>query len=76
MPEFDHAQRWISAAHITDELQLGICMLVWVAVGASGLAGQGCHTPIPALFPEVNVRAALVVLSAGAGDAIFLCVLH
>ena len=76
VPEFDHAQGWIPAAHIADELQLGLCMLVGVAVRPYGLAGQGCHTSIPALLPEVDVRPALVVLPAGAVDAVFLCVLH
>ena len=76
VPELDHAQGWISAAHVADELQLGLCVLVWMAVGPSGLAGQGCHTTIPALLPEVDVRPALVVLPAGAADAVFLCVLH
>lgn len=76
VPQFDHAQFGISAAHIADELQLGLCVLVGVAVGPSGLAGQGCHTTIPALLPEVDVRPALVVLPAGAADAVFLCVLH
>ena len=76
VPEFDHAQGWIPAAHIADELQLGLCVLVGVAVGPSGLAGQGRHTTIPALLPEVDVRPALVVLPAGAADAVFLCVLH
>ena len=76
VPELDHAQGWIPAAHVADELQLGLCVLVWMAVGPSGLAGQGYHTTIPALLPEVDVRPALVVLPAGAADAIFLCVLH
>ena len=76
VPELDHAQGWISAAHVADELQLGLCVLVWMAMRSSGLAGQGCHTSIPALLPEVDVRPALVVLPAGAADAVFLCVLH
>ena len=76
VPESDHTQGWIPAAHIADELQLGLCMLVGVAVRPSGLAGQGCHTTIPALLPEVDVRPALVVLPAGAADAVFLCILH
>ena len=47
-----------------------------MAVRAFGLAGQGCHASVPALFPKVDVRPALVVFPAGAADAIFLCVLH
>ena len=76
VPEFDHTQGWIPAAHIADELQLGLCVLVRMAMGPSGLAGQGCHTAVPALLPEVDVRPALVVLPAGAADAVFLRVLH
>ena len=76
VPEFDHAQGWIPAAHVADELQLGLCMLVGVAVRPSGLAGQGCHTTIPALLPEVDVRPAFVVFPAGAADAVLFCVLH
>ena len=76
VPQFDHAQFGIPAAHIADELQLGICVLVGMAVGPSGLTDQGRHTTIPALLPEVDVRPALVVLPAGAADAVFLCVLH
>ena len=76
MPQFDHAQRWIPTAHITDELQLLLRMLVWMTVRASGLAGEGRHTSIPTLLPKVDVRPAFVVLPAGAADAIFLCVLH
>ena len=56
--------------------RVGLCVLVGVAVGPSGLAGKGRHTSIPALLPEIDVRPALVVFSAGAADAVFLCVLH
>ena len=76
LPRIGGTQGWIPAAHIADELQLGLCVLVGVAVGPSGLAGQGRHTTIPALLPEVDIRPALVVLPAGAADAVFLCVLH
>ena len=76
MPEFEHTQGWIPAAQIADELQLGLRVLVGVAVGPSGLAGKGRHTSIPALLPEIDVRPALVPLPAGAADAVFLCVLH
>ena len=76
VPQLDHAQRRIAAAHIADELQLGLCVLVGVAVRPSGLAGQRRHTPVPALLPEVDVRPALVVFPAGAADAVLFCVLH
>ena len=76
MPEFNHAQGWISAAHVPDEFPFCFRMLVWMAVRSPGLAGKGCRTSIPALLPEVDVRSALVIFSAGAADTVFFCVLH
>ena len=61
MPEFNHAQGWISAAHVPDEFPFCFRMLVWMAVRPPGLTGKGCRTSIPALLPEVDVRPALVV---------------
>ena len=46
----------IPAAHIADELQLSFRVLIWMTVGPSGLAGQGRHTSVPALFPEVTMN--------------------
>ena len=76
MPKLDHAQRWVSAAHVTNELQLGFRVLVRMAVRASGLAGEERLTSIPALLPKVDVRPTFVVLSAGAADAVLFCVFH
>ena len=76
VPQFHHAQVWIAAAHIPDQLQLRLCVLVGMAVRPPGLAGQGCHAPIPAGLPEVDVRPALVVFPAGTAHAVFFCVLH
>ena len=76
MPKLDHTQRRIAAAHVADELQLVLRMLVRVAVGASGPAGQGRRATVPALLPEVDVRPAFVVFPAGAADAVFLRVFH
>ena len=55
MPQLEHSERRIAAAHISDELQLVFRVLIWVAVRTSGRAGQGRHTSVPALFPEVDV---------------------
>lgn len=55
VPQFHHTQVWIPAAHISDQLQFSLCVLLRMAVRSPGLAGQGCHTPIPAGFPEVDV---------------------
>ena len=37
VPQLDHAEVRISAAHVANEFQLGLRVLVWMAVGASGL---------------------------------------
>ena len=55
MPQLNHAQRWISAAHVADELQLGLRELVRVAVRLSGLAGKGRRTSVPTPLPEIDV---------------------
>ena len=64
VPEFHHPQCWIPSSHIPDKLQFCLRMLVWMVVWASGLAGEGCHTSIPACLPEVDIRPAFVVLPA------------
>ena len=76
VPQLHHAQVGIAAAHIPDQFQLRLCVLVGMAVGPSGLTGQGGHTSVPAGFPKVDVRPALVVLPAGTADAVFLRVFH
>ena len=55
MPRLNHARLWISAAHVADELQLGLRVLVRVAVRLSGLAGKGRRTSVPTPFPEIDV---------------------
>ena len=55
MPQLEHSELRIAAAHISDELQLVFRVLIWMAVRTSGRAGQGRHTSVPALFPEVDV---------------------
>lgn len=76
MPQFHQTKMRVTAAHIPDQLQLCLCMLVWMAVGPSGLAGQGFRTPIPAGTPEADILPTLVILSAGTADAVFLRILH
>ena len=75
-PQFHHTKVWIAAAHIPDQLQLRLCVLVGMAVGTSGLTGQRLHRSIPAGFPEVDIRPALVVFSAGSAHAVFLRVFY
>ncbi len=76
VPEFYHSQRGIPPPHVSDELQFRFCVLVWVVVRASGLAGQRRHTSIPACLPEVDIRPTLVVFPACTAHAIFGCILH
>ena len=40
VPQFHHAKFGISAAHVPDQLQLCLCMLVQVSVGPPGPARQ------------------------------------
>ena len=44
--------------------------------GLAGLAGQRSYISIPACFPVVDVRPALVVLSTCTANAIFCGILH
>ena len=55
VPQFHHAQVRIAAAHIPDQLQFRLCMLVGMAVGPPGPAGQGLCRSIPSGLPEVDV---------------------
>ena len=76
VPQLHHAEIRVSAAHIPDQFQLRLCVLIGMAVRAFGVAGQRGLCSIPAGLPEVDVRPALVVLPAGAADAVFFCVFH
>ena len=55
VPQLHHTQIWIAAAHVPDQFQLRFCVLVWMAVGPSGLADQGFCSTIPASPPEVDI---------------------
>ena len=55
MPQLHHAERWILAAHIPDQFQFRLSVLIVMAVGTSGPVGQGPHTAIPAALPEVDI---------------------
>ena len=76
VPQFHHAQVRISAAHVPNQLQFRLCVLVWMAVGPTGLTRQGFCCAIPPGLPEVDIRPAFVILPAGPADAVFLCILH
>ena len=76
MPQLHHAERWILAAHIPDQFQFRLSVLIVMAVGTSGPVGQGPHTAIPAALPEVDIRPAFVVLSTCSAHAVFRRVFH
>ena len=58
-------------AHVADELQFPLGVLVRMMRRASGAAGQGFYGAVPRLPPEVDVGTALVVLPVGSADAVF-----
>ena len=51
--------------HIANELEFFLRVLIGMSVRLSGLTAKGFHRPIPALAPEVDIRATLVVFAAG-----------
>ena len=77
-PQLDNPQLRVAPAHVSDQLQ-------FLLLGAD--SGDGCGAvvtgtgqaipcvPSYRFSPEVDVGAALVVLPAGAGHAVFFCVL-
>ena len=71
MPQFHHAKAGISAAQIPDKFEFCFCVLIWMAVGTPGLTGHRARRSVPAGLPEVDVRAALVVLPAGTAHAAY-----
>lgn len=46
-------------------------MLLWMAMGTSGMTSEGLCAPIPACLPEIDIRPAFVILPAGLAHAIF-----
>lgn len=74
IPKLDHAQGGIASAHVTDELQFLLRVLVRMVMGSAGEAGQGFNGAVPSISPEVDVGPTLVVFAAGLADAVFCCV--
>ena len=71
-----HAELWITTAHIPNELQFSLCVLIGVSVWPPKLADQRFNRSVPAFLPKVDVGAAFVVFSAGSAHSIFGGVLH
>ena len=76
MPQFHHAQHRIPAAYVMDQLQFCLGVLVWVAVGPSGLTGQGIYCSIPTSTPEIDIGPTLVIFPAGMLYAMLFRVFH
>ena len=57
----------------TNKLEFIFGILIVMTVRASGLAGKGLHSSVPALFPKVDVGAAFVIFTA---DAKFFGIFH
>ena len=76
VPKLDQTEIRVAPAHITDEFEFVLCMLIGVTVRSAGLAGKGRHTTVPARFPKVDVGAAFVVLPACPADTVFFRIFH
>lgn len=55
VPQFYHSKGWITAAHVLDQLEFCLCVLIGMAVRPSGLTDQRTDHPVPAGLPEVNI---------------------
>lgn len=49
----------VSAAHIANKFDFGLCVLIWVAVGTVRAVGQRADSTVVFFSPPVNVLAAL-----------------
>ena len=76
MPQFNHAQLRIAPAHVSNELQFTLCVLIRMAVRPPGLATQGAEAAVIASLPEVDVGPALVVLAGGTAHPMFCDILQ
>ena len=74
-PESDQTGMGISAAHIVDQADLIIRMLVWVVMGSAGAVPQGAPGSAIAAFPAVNILPVGLVLDGSFGNTIFLSIL-
>ena len=69
--QLNHAKFGIPAAHVADELQLGLRVLAWMTVRSSEWQAREAALPFQRCF-----RPALVVLSASTAHAVFIGILH
>ena len=79
LPEFDpengQAGMRIPAAHIADQLELLLGMLVGMGMWASGTVTEGIPGAVIAAFPPVNILAVGLVFNGSLGNAKFFSML-
>lgn len=75
-PEHYQTGVGVPAAHISNQLQLCFCMLVWVAVGPVRAVCQRSQRSVVALLPAVNILSVGSVTDRRFCDSMFLCVLN
>ena len=62
--KFNHPQLRVSATHVPDELQFSPPCADWDGCEAAGTGRPGIPHPVPAGFPEVDVRPGLLYFPA------------
>ena len=70
-PEHHKARMRVPAAHIPDQLDLGLCVLVGMAVGPMGAVCQRSNCSVVFLSPAVDVLSAGLVADGGGRNAVF-----
>ena len=75
-PESDQTGMGISAAHIVDQADLIIRMLVWVVMGSAGAVPQGAPGSAIAAFPAVDILPVGFVFDSSFCDTKFFGVLN
>jgi len=73
-PEYNKTGIWISAPHITDQLQLSLGVLIGVAVRSMGSVCQRLQRPIVAFEPAIDILAVRVVTNCRLCDSVLLCI--
>ena len=74
-PESDQTGMGISAAHIVDQADLIIRMLVWVVMGSAGAVPQGAPGSAIAAFPAVDILPVQMVADGRCCDAVLIGIL-
>ena len=75
-PEHDQPGMRVSTAHVRDEFELLRCMLVGMAVRASGTIPEGVPGAIIAVLPTIDVLPVNAVTNSSLGNAVFMRILN